>query len=651
MAQSAGGSNLAAFDLEIPAQDLNAALLRLADKTSTQIVYEPAKLAGLKSAHLAGRYTREEALKLILTGSGFTYHFTSATTVTLVAAPGGRGAKVLGPVRVEGADAQAIAGINGSTDPTATEGTRSYTSSALSVASKMPQSTKDTPQSVSVITQQRMQDQNLTDFTSVMNQATGISLISGGRNGTASNLESVFYSRGFAIDSIQIDGGAPLNTGAGGGSYFPQIDMAQYDHVEILRGADGLFNGYGTPSGSVNLARKRPLDHGQVIVEGRAGSWGNYRTVLDATAPLAFDGALRGRLVTSYQDQNYFYDGASNTHTLTYGVLEGDLARDTVVSAGFSFTRQDAVPWVNGLPRYQDGSDLGLPRDSCLCLDWSRWSFETKEIFAQAEQRFGNNWSLRLNLTRDDQESHNKYGYVTGTVNPVTLAGPILRGYMNDYASVQNLADLTVSGTFELFGQTQQIVVGGNWQDVNGGGNTFYAGLYPSPYTGVNVFGSLPDNPAFQEPRAAEANSYYPDYGQQQWGAYANVRLTFWGPLHFITGLRYSHYHYDRVSGTLCTSANVAAAAGGCTAVGQIMGALSKAGYSDSDTSWPPKVSFVYDVRKNVSVYASYTDIYQSQASRVDVDHNPFGPITGSNVEGGVKLESPSGKLNGSIAA
>ncbi len=75
------------------------------------------------------------------------------------------------------------------------------------------------------------------------------------------NLEHTFYSRGFAINSIQIDGGAPLTTGIlGGQSFYPQIDISQYDHVELLRGAAGLFNGYGDPSGTVNLVRKKPLD-------------------------------------------------------------------------------------------------------------------------------------------------------------------------------------------------------------------------------------------------------------------------------------------------------------------------------------------------------------------------------------------------------
>ncbi|MEJ0037899.1 MAG: TonB-dependent siderophore receptor [Gammaproteobacteria bacterium] len=638
-----------AATFNIPAQPLASALNRFGDVTGLQIVYAASLAEGRQSSALVGVFKAQDALARLLANTGLEFRFTDAHTVIIQAGRNSSETRTLGPVRVEGSSRTGTAGTNGSTDPTATEGTRSYTSSALSIASKLPQSIKDTPQSVSVITQQRMQDQNLTDFTSAMNQATGVTLV------TTNSLQSTFYSRGFAINNIQIDGGAPLamNLVAPDGSsshYFPLIDMAQYDHVEVLRGADGLFNGYGDPSGSVNLTRKRPLDHAQEVVEGQIGSWNNYRAVVDATAPLAFDGRLRGRAVMSYEDQDYFYDTATNSHTLLYGILETDLTPSTLVSAGLSFTRQDSLPWIGGLPRYQNGADLKLPRSACLCSGWSRWNFETTEVFAQAEQHLGENWSLKLNLTRNDQESHQKYSSITGTVNPVTGSGPTFLGTMADYASVQTLADFTVNGAFELFGQRQQIVFGGNWQDLDSGGLNTYGALYAKGRA-VDVFNFKPSDPAYAEPAASELSGRYPEWGVTQWGAYVNARLTFWGPLHLITGLRVSHYQFDRITETICTSADVAVVSSRCTAAGQVRGAPNVKNYGSHDTSWPPTVSLVYDLRKNLSLYASYTDIYLSQATFADQAHNPLDPVTGSNYEAGLKVEGFGGKLNATIAA
>src|SRR5262249_46555338 len=116
-----------------------------------------------------------------------------------------------------------------SNDVTATEGTGSFTTGAMTIGSKAPRAIKDTPQSVSVITAERIEQQHLTDLTDALRQAPGVSLAQ------SSSLTSTFYSRGFTISNIQIDGNAPLvrdNTSSPC-CYAAQIDVSQYDHVEL----------------------------------------------------------------------------------------------------------------------------------------------------------------------------------------------------------------------------------------------------------------------------------------------------------------------------------------------------------------------------------------------------------------------------------
>ncbi|MDT1000465.1 TonB-dependent receptor plug domain-containing protein, partial [Pseudomonas aeruginosa] len=66
-----------------------------------------------------------------------------------------------------------------------------------------------------------------------------------------------YYSRGFFIENFQYDG-VPLErqSYARGSDFSGQT--AIFDRVEILRGAQGLLEGGGNPSGSVNFVRKRP---------------------------------------------------------------------------------------------------------------------------------------------------------------------------------------------------------------------------------------------------------------------------------------------------------------------------------------------------------------------------------------------------------
>ena len=66
-------------------------------------------------------------------------------------------------------------------------------------------------------------------------------------------LTTAYYARGFKVDSFEQDG-VPVLMGNMAAS--PQ-DMAVYERVEILRGANGLLHGAGNPAATVNLVRKR----------------------------------------------------------------------------------------------------------------------------------------------------------------------------------------------------------------------------------------------------------------------------------------------------------------------------------------------------------------------------------------------------------
>ncbi len=92
----------------------------------------------------------------------------------------------------------------------------------------------------------------------------------------------------------------------------------------------------------------------------------------------------------------FFFQVAANLATDYRRVenrrLELLLTPTTLVSGGISYTHQDSVPWNSGLPRYENGDDLELPRSVCLCLPWNDATFRTTELFAQVEQKLGTDW-------------------------------------------------------------------------------------------------------------------------------------------------------------------------------------------------------------------------------------------------------------------
>jgi outer-membrane receptor for ferric coprogen and ferric-rhodotorulic acid len=676
-AQSAPGNTAAAArDFDISSQALGDALNLFARTADVQFAYSADIVAGRTGQAVRGRFTVGEALARLLAGTGLTWRYTNANTVVLERAAEGTGAdgeRVLGAVRVEGAQgspffggagkAAGVNGTNGSRDITATEGTRSFTSGALTIGSKAPQALKDVPQSISVLTSERLEQQNVTDYTSAMRQLPGITVVQG-----TSSLENKFYSRGFEVTSFQIDGGAPLTTAKG---YFPQIDMSIYDHVEMLRGASGLLNGYGDPGGVVNLVRKKPLDHPQFILDAQAGSWSNYRVVADATSPLALDGKLRGRLVMTYQDNHHFYKLAKDNKSLIYGIVELDATPSTTLTAGVNYTHQNSLPWLNGLPRYSSGADLKLSRSTCLCFPWNRQNFDTTEFFGGVEQRIGNDWTLKVNLTKTRQRSDLKYGFNYLSVNPTNNLGPVMGGNYYNYGSDQLSTEAVLSGGFTLFGQRQEVTIGAN-RSRSDGHNDVHNGLIVSPYQPypggpifdygnangsrppINVFNFNPYDAIYSEPPNSLSFLRTPKDTQTQMGAYLNLRLTAFDRLHLTTGLRWSRFQADLITDLLCTQ--IPATDPGYTPscfgkkIGDTFFNLSNTTWRNTNFSWPPPVSVSFDLTKNLTAYVGYTDIYISQGNLLDANRKALDPITGANWEGGLKWAARDGKLNLSIS-
>ena len=680
-AQAQSGS----VTLNIAPGALAGALNQFAETTGYQLLYPSELVQGKTSLGASGTLSISDGLGRILGGTGLSFKVLDGKTIQISTTAPADGEKVTGAVRVEGAQgspyfggagvAVGVNGTNGSRDITATEGTKSFTSGALTVGSKVPQALKDVPQSISVLTSERLEQQNVTDFNTALNQLPGVMLVQSGFN-----LSYSFYSRGFEITSIQVDGGAPLRTGFGGNSgFFPQIDMSVYDHVELLRGADGLFNGYGDPSGSVNLVRKKPLDHAQVTLDGELGSWDNYRLVADATSPLALNGKLRGRLVMTWQDEHHFYEVAKDSKELIYGILELDATPTTLLTAGINYTEQNSVPFDGGLPRYQTGADLKLPRSTAIIFPWNRWDFKTREIFGSIEQKIGSDWTFKVNLTQNRQTSIRKLGYNGSTVNPLNDSGPFIRSAYSDFAGTQFSAEAVLTGAFELFGQRQEVTIGANRVNSDAGGQTTYAAPISSsaatpyqPFPGgptfcsattctvyasappINVFNFNPYDPVYTEPRNPLPTGRFLVYAQAQSVAYANLRLTAFDRLHLTTGIRWSRYESKNDSESLCTSIQATGTPSATNCIGRQIGdaySFTSQRYSDSNFSWPPAANLSFDVTKQLTAYAGYTDIYVSNARYLDADHNPIGPTTGSNREIGLKWSPRSGRLNLSVAA
>lgn len=484
-----------------------------------------------------------------------------------------------------------------------TEVTRSYTTGSMSTATKLPLSIRETPQSVSVITRQRMEDQGMNDLNDVVKNAPGVTLKKFGSDRQA------FYARGFQIDNIMYDG-LPTVVGTYTQDVVSSADLAIYDRVEIVRGATGLMTGTGSPSATLNLVRKRPIATPQVSVTTSAGSWDRYRTEIDASNKLNDAGTLRGRAVAAYQDHNSFTDQRDNQRQTFYGILETDLSDATTWTLGASKQRDDNTSDWAGLPSGLNGENLHLPRSTFLSSDWAYWDKDNVSLFTDITHRFDNGWTGKLAAQKTWAKAwtFSSYPYYNGTeINEYS-------GKYDDTDDQTNL-DASLSGPFQLLGRQHDIVVGAGWRrdefDQWGGWSN--------------------DATVISDPRHYAHNAVKPSIDMSLWeyrntatekSVYAAARFNPIDPLHIIVGSRAIWYDFDDRSAT---------------------------GDYQVNRKLTPYAGVIYDLNDTYSLYASYTQIFKPQSGQ-RVGGGTLEPMTGENYELGLKGEYFDGALNGSIA-
>ncbi|OLS60877.1 TonB-dependent siderophore receptor [Pseudomonas putida] len=604
----------------IAAGSLDSVLGAFGQQAGVMIGVDSALTAGLRSDGLDGEYSVSEGLARILVATRL-QAISDGAGYRLVERPAS-GSLELGVTTISG---QGMGEM--------TENSGAYTTGLVSIGSKTPVSLKDTPQSVSVITNKVIEDQRMTNLPEAMKLAPGITT----RSSTYHSKQ--FYSRGFGIDNVQIDGAAPMDIGTGVGTFYSDrmYDLASYDHVEVLRGASGLLGGTGDPGGIVNLVRKRPLDHYQLKLNTSAGSWDNYRSEVDVTGPLAFDGALRGRLVAAYTDRQYFMDNRSTEKPLLYGILEADLGADTLLTVGGSYDKVKENGTGDGLPRYSTGGDVHLPRHTWYTTSQAWNDSFTREWFAKVDHYLNDDWKLNTSYTWNHNGSTTEGVIPYGSVDETTNTGPYWWGSYVSSWSEQSVFDINLSGGFDAFGRRHELLLGADYQKVTSrwraaGGMVGKGGLIDLWDPSATPLSSDESNHAFWR-------DYSPNT-REQYGVYSTLRLQLSDSLKLVLGARAQRYKFEQAYSMRNSNGT-----GPWTLQDRV---------SDREpTTLVPYGGLIYALDDQWSAYVSYSEVFKPQAQKLKGPEDAatsIEPMTGKTYETGIKGELLGGALNVSAA-
>jgi outer membrane receptor for ferric coprogen and ferric-rhodotorulic acid len=482
--------------------------------------------------------------------------------------------------------------------------------SEVSVGGKEPVKPREIPQSVSVITQERIEDQGLVTVEEALKQVTGITVL------PVSADDNVFRSRGHGLN-VSFDGVPSIDSLTN----HQQLDLAAYERVEVLRGPAGLFQGTGGLGGTVNLVRKRGQREFAASGSVSAGSWNNYGAEADVGGPLNASGSLRGRLVVSGNDRGYFYDHAKTDKYLGYAALDWDITPATTLSV--SFASQDAktkapsfglTSWA--APRF---GLLDVSRSTNLTTKWSRTRWTTQDTTAELTHRFDSGWNATAKFFHREQDFYTHYGRQSNSLG----AAGTLNYYRSESDSTyeRDTLDFYVTGPFHLFGQEHRLLLGYN----NDRSRSHNESATPTDNV-TNIPFGRPD-------LVADFDAPY-NWGQEtdtrQSGYYGQLRLRLADPLTVIAGARVSDYRYRSRSVLPATTPWVK-------------------GTDEVDDEVTPYAGAVFDVSKEISLYASYSDIFVPQTGQKR-DGGALEPNVGEQYEIGGKGEFFGGRLIASLA-
>ena len=566
-------------------------------QTGVQILVTSDLVTNEQTLALNGKYTAETALTELVKHSGLLVQRSGNNALTLVAASNSLAIKddTLETIEVHG----------------------SYTAKEMNNATGLVMSLRETPQSISIMTTQMIQDKALPNMSAVLKHIPGISMVGDASEGY------LIYARGFVLDAaVQVDGliTTPAKSTYAGG-FSQSIDPVIAERIEVLKGAAGILGGLGEPSATVNMIRKRPTVDFKGYVFGSTGSWNAYRAEADLSGSLTESGNVRGRVVAAYNTRGSFLDNYSRDNSVIYGVVEADISDYTKVSVAIDHlaTNSSGVYGYSANPAYYtDGTLIDLKRSFSTAQDWAHRDVTETSITTDFEHIFSNDWfvkaSHRYSDAKMDVVSASLGQYVDKATGQLISPWGSDIGH-SDRTSKTNSLNVYLTGDFSLLSREHEFVMG-----FSSAGNEFVRIStdidIDTPPTIDNITVPAPDFSGI------EAGGHTKET-QLQTGLYGTARFSLAEPLKLMIGGRLSTWEYTR----------------------EYMLGDNDEVNADSSNILTPYVGIVYDINDFASVYTSYTGIFLPVTS-YGKNGQLLDPTEGTNTEAGIKLAFYDDELN-----
>ena len=456
---------------------------------------------------------------------------------------------------------------------------------------------RDTPQAVTVITRQLMDDQAMQSIADAIRYVPGIVTAQGEGNRDTAVFRGNSSTGDFYIDGMRDDV-----------QYYR--DFYNIESIEAIKGANAMIFGRGGSGGVINRVSKQAGWKPVRDAVASIGSYGHKRATVDLGGAVNADLAVRVNAMVEQSDS--YRNGVELERKGINPTLTLRAGKNTNVSLSYEHLRDAriadrGVPSFDGRPYTTDRSTFfGNPALSPTVA-------RVNAVTAYVEHDFGNNLVLRNRTRIANYDKFYQNVYANGAVNASTGRLAIGAYYdATERTNSFNQTDLTFS--LATGSVTHKVVTGvefGRQETDNSRRAGVFAGTPSVPAT----------NPSYTSgvsfPAATVSNYSVANVAS----IYVQDQIVFSPQWQAVAGLRYDRFSVD-FRNRLATS---------------------DAAFKVTDTPVSPRAGLIYKPVEAMSLYTSFSRAYVPRAgdqlTSLTASNRAFDPEKFDNVEVGAKWD------------
>lgn len=470
-----------------------------------------------------------------------------------------------------------------------------YRASRSASATRTDTPLHETPQAITVVPQQVVEDTAATRLDEVLDYAGGV----GRANNFGGQGLTAFTVRGFSSDAFYRNG-FPINRGYPNGP-----DAYTVERLEVLRGPASTLYGRSDPGGTFNIVSKQPQRERNLTLGSQWNDEGLRRGTLDATGALDPGGKLRYRLNALAEGGDSFRE---HVHSERYGaspvlswqpndatqlVLEADVMRNN-------------RPLDRGLTGY--ANQLGRGSRKTSLWETGSHSLDNDNNWAQLRFRhdISDDWTLGGGFQWLDGQLHGYAVEANGLQPDGRTLGRNLTHRDLDWADRD--LQLNVTGRFQTGGVQHRLLTGLEYENYDYRSQLRRSAAGAEAYP-IDLFDPVQGLPA---PPLTRTTSHDHE-ALETWAAFIQDQAALPERLKVLAGLRIERFeqnYRDHLPG--------------------------RSGWTAADNALTPRVGVIYDLTPALAVYANLARSYKPNTG-ADGQGDGFDPEEGKSYELGIK--------------